>query len=157
MKLVEHVTTKPKTDQVNNKRKILLLLLLLLISAGVWYFYFQNKKVKMEEFTQQGETEISAGNIVMKVWDSEAEDGDTIQVYFNGKMIADTLGILNTANEYKLGHLSAGEYWIGVKAINEGFNSPASASVSLNDGTTEKDFIMAAWIDSAASWKVIVK
>ena len=71
--------------------------------------------------------------------------------------IADTLGILNNPAEYKVGTLSAGEYWIGVKAINEGTTSPASASVSLGDDKVEKEFIMAAWVDSAASWKVIVK
>lgn len=142
---------------MNNKKRILLLLLLLLIAAGVWYFYPQKKIVKQEDFTEQGQTEISAGNITMKVWDNEAEDGDTIQVFFKEKMIADTLAILNNPVEYKLGTLSAGEYWIGVKAINEGANSPASASVSLSDGKIEKEFIMDAWIDSAASWKVIVK
>lgn len=142
---------------MNNKKRILLLLLLLLIAAGVWYFYPQKKTVNQEDFTEQGQTEISAGNITMKVWDNEAEDGDTIQVFFKGKMMADTLAILNNPVEYKLGTLSAGEYWIGVKAINEGTNSPASASVSLSDGKIEKEFIMDAWIDSAASWKVIVK
>jgi hypothetical protein len=142
---------------MSNKKRILLLLLLLLIAAAVWYFYPQKKMVKQEDFTEQGQIEISAGNITMKVWDNEAEDGDTIQVFFKGKMIADTLAILNNPVEYKLGTLSAGEYWIGVKAINEGTNSPASASVSLNDGTVEKEFIMDAWVDSAASWKVIVK
>ena len=142
---------------MNNKKKILLLLLLLLIAIGVWYFYPQKKTVKQEDFTEQGQTEISAGNIVMKVWDNEAEDGDTIQVFFKGKMIADTLSILNNPVEYKLGTLSAGEYWIGVKAINEGMSAPASASVSLSDGKVEKEFVMDAWIDSAASWKVIVK
>ncbi len=142
---------------MNNNKKYLLLLFLLLIAAGVWYFYPQPKTVNQKDFTEQGQTEISAGNIVMKVWDNEAEDGDTIQVFFNGKMIADTLGILNNPAEYKLGTLSAGAYWIGVKAINEGTTSPASASVSLSDGKVEKEFIMAAWVDSAASWKVIVK
>lgn len=141
----------------NKKKRVLLLLLLLFIAAGVWYFYSQKGAVNQEDFTQQGETEISAGNIVMKVWDNEAEDGDTIQVYFKRKMLADTLAILNTPNEYKLGHLSAGEYWIGVKALAEGLNSPASVSVSLSDGKQEKEFIMDAWIDSSASWKVIVK
>ena len=46
---------------------------------------------------------------------------------------------------------------LGVKAINEGMTSPASAYVSLSDGKNKKEFSMNAWIDSAASWKVIVK
>ena len=142
---------------MTKRKRFLILLLLLLIGAGVYYFYPKTKEEKQENFTQQGETEINAGNIIMKVWDHEAEDGDTIQVYFTGKMIADTLGILNAPAEYKLGKLSAGEYWIGVKAINEGTTSPASAYISLSDGTVEKEFSMDAWKDSAASWKIIVK
>lgn len=150
---------------MNNKRKFLLLLLLLLIGVGVWYFYPQTKAVNQDEFTQQGETEILAGDIILKVWDQNAEDGDTIQVFFKGKMIADSLGILNTPVEYNLGRLPAGEYWIGIKAINEGSTSPASAYISLNrSGATSNDtlpdkvsFSMDAWKDSAASWKLIVK
>lgn len=142
---------------MNNKKTFLLLLILLLIALGVWYFYPGNKKMPLSTFTQQGQTEIQSGNIVMNVWDNDAEDGDSIQVYFQGKLIADSLAILNTPIEYKLGNLSAGEYFIGVKVINEGMSSPASAYVSLSDGKNEKGFSMNAWIDSAASWKVIVK
>ncbi len=142
-----------------NKRKnyLLLILLLILIAAGIWYFYPQKKTVRPEKFTQQGETEINTGNFVMEVWDQSAEDGDSIQVFFNGKMIADSLAILNVPVEYKLGTLSPGEYWIGVKAINEGSTSPASAYIRLNDGKNKNSFSMDAWIDSAASWKLIVK
>lgn len=150
---------------MNNKKKLLLLLLLLLIAFGVWYFYPANKKTQLPAFTQQGQTEILAGNIILSVWDQNAEDGDTIQVFFKNKMIADSLNILNTPVEYDLGKLSPGEYWIGIKAINEGSTSPASAYIRLNrSGPTKNDtlpdqvsFSMDAWIDSAASWKLIIK
>ena len=142
---------------MNNKKKLLGLLILLLIAIGIWYFYPSTKKIPLLSFTQQGQTEIQAGNIIMKVWDNDAEDGDSIQVYFKGNMIADSLAILNTPIEYKLGNLSAGEYFIGVKAISEGMFSPASAYVSLSDGKNKKEFSMDAWIDSASSWKIIVK
>lgn len=55
----------------------------------------------------------------MKVYDHDAEDGDSIQVYFHNKMIADSLGILNTPVIYSLSNLKKGEYYIGVKAMNE--------------------------------------
>lgn len=143
---------------MQNKNKYLLIILLIaLLAILAYYFSPKNKKINSLDFTQQGQTEINAGTIVMKVWDHDAEDGDSVQVFFEGKMIADSLGILNTPVEYKLGKLSAGEYWIGVKAINEGSTSPASAYISLSDGKTEKEFSMDALIDSAASWKVIVK
>jgi len=144
--------------QQKNKNKYLLIILLIIILSVVgFYFYTKDKKGDSLDFTLQGQTELNAGTIVMKVWDSNAEDGDSIQVFFEGKMIADTLAILNNYVEYKLGKLSAGEYLLGVKAINEGMVSPASATISLNDGKTEKEFSMDAWIDSAASWKVILK
>ena len=144
--------------QHKNRNKYLLIILLFILLSAVGYYLFpKNKKTDSLDFTLQGQTELNAGTIVMKVWDSNAEDGDSIQVFFEGKMIADTLAILNNYVEYKLGKLSAGEYLLGVKAINEGMVSPASATISLNDGKTEKEFSMDAWIDSAASWKVILK
>jgi hypothetical protein len=47
--------------------------------------------------------------------------------------------------------------WLGVKAISEGMASPASAHIILSNGKVKKEFNMDAWIDSAVSWKVIVK
>lgn len=144
-------------QQKNRNKYILIILLIFLLAAIGFYFFTKNKKVNRLNFTQQGQTELNAGKIVMKVWDHDAEDGDSIQVFFEGKMIADSLGILNDHVTYKLGELSAGEYWLGVKAINEGMFSPASAHISLSDGKLEKEFSMDAWKDSAASWKIIIK
>ncbi len=152
---------------MKRRNKGLLLLLLLLIAAAVWYFYPAQKKEKKITFTQQGQTEIKTGDIVMEVWDHDAEDGDSIQVFFNGKMLGDSLAILNAHVAYPLGKLSPGEYWIGVKAINEGSTSPASAYIRLINKTDPArypvnaenlvELSMDAWIDSAASWKLIVK
>lgn len=147
------------------KKYLLLLLLLIAVAAGVWYFYPKKNELKPEVFTEQGQTEMLAGDIILSVWDQNAEDGDTIQVFFKGKMIADSLAILNTPVEYNLGRLPPGAYWIGIKAINEGSTPPASAYIRLNrSGATTSDTLpdkvslsMDAWIDSAASWKLIVK
>ena len=144
--------------QKNNLKKPLVILLIIALIFCVGYYFFTRTTYKKQlKFTQQGQTEIHAGKIVMKVWDHDAEDGDTVQVFFEGKIIADSLAILNTPVEYKLGELSAGEYLLGVNAISEGMTSPASAHISLNDGKVEKEFNMDALIDSAASWKIIVK
>ncbi len=137
------------------KRITILILLLLIAAAGFWLL--KKPKTTTIKFTLQGQTEINPGPVIMKVWDHDAEDGDTIRVFFDGKLIADTLAILNTPIEYKLGKLSAGEHLIGVVAINEGISAPASAYISLNDGSGEKEFSMDAFLDSAASWKLIVK
>ena len=146
-------------------RNLLLLLLLLLAGGAVWYFFPKKKVQKPVVFIEQGQTAILAGDIILSVFDQNAEDGDTIQVFFKGKMIADSLAILNTPVDYNLGRLTPGEYMIGIKAINEGSTPPASAYIRLNrSGASSIDtlpdrvsFSMDAWIDSAASWKLIVK
>ncbi len=148
------------SDPKSKKKRYLLLLLLLLLFAGggtTWVVLKREAAPKLPAFTLQGETELQAGNIVMKVWDSEAEDGDVISVYFEGKLVAEKLAILNTPTEYQLGRLGRGDYLIGVKALDEGSSSPASVHVSLSDGKAEKEFGMDATLDKAASWKVVVK
>jgi hypothetical protein len=142
------------------RRNVLLLLLLLLLTAiAIWYFYFRTSNVDLKNFTLQGQTELNAGKIVMKVWDYSAEDGDSIQVYFDGKLIADSLAIFNDPpSEYKLGRLYAGEHWIGIKAINEGTMGFASPHVRISNGRDSVDIDIEAWIDSIpSSWKVILK
>jgi len=157
----EAIPPPPSPAPARPKKKkwlLLLLLLLLLIGGGTTTFVvIRAAAPKLPYFVEQGETDILAGNIVMKVWDSEAEDGDVIQVYFNGKLLADELAILNTPVEYKLGYLSPGEYTLGVSALNEGANAPASVHVSLSDGTNEKEFSMDATLITGATWKVTVK
>jgi len=145
--------------QKNSNKYLLIILLIIILSAVGYYFFTKNKKADFKNFTLQGQTELNAGKIGMKVWDYSAEDGDSIQVYFDGKLIADSLAIFNDPpSEYKLGRLSAGEHWIGVKAINEGTMGAASPHVRISNGRDSFDIDIEAWIDSIpSSWKVILK
>lgn len=145
-----------KSKEQRNK-KLIILLLLLLIGATAIFFYFRKEKTAPIVFSPQGKTEIPAGNISLEIWDSSAEDGDTVQLYFKEKLIADTLAILNEPVIYKLGNLAPGSYWIGVRALSEGSSSPASAAMKVMNGKDDKYLVMDAWIDSAASWELIVK
>ena len=147
------------TTHPQKRNKYLLLILLLLLGIAAAFFYFKkDKKADLKSFKTQGQTVITRGNINMKVWDYSAEDGDSVQVYFDGKLIADSLAILYDPVEYKLGKLSAGEHWIGVKAINEGFMGAASPHVRISNGNDSADIDIDAWVDSVpSSWKVIIK
>lgn len=139
-------------------RKIIIIIVLLLVLLAI-IFWLRKKPVEavIPNFTLQGETVLSEGEFEMKIWDNNTEDGDTVAVYFNNKKLVDTLGILYEPVKIKLGKLKKGTYLLGVSAINEGVTAPASCSVSLFDGKEEKEFTMDAWVDSAASWKVIVQ
>lgn len=140
------------------KKKILSVIILIIILLCALFYWKQCPKTEnMENFALQGETEISSGFIRMKVWDNEAEDGDTISVYFDGKLLEKNLGILNKPFVIELGKISKGEHLFGVKAINEGTTSPASASMSIYNESEEKEFAMDATKEQPASWKIIVK
>ncbi|MBA3674722.1 MAG: hypothetical protein H0W75_07160 [Chitinophagaceae bacterium] len=144
--------------QKNRNKYWLFILLIILLSAVGYYLFTKNKKLDPKNFTQQGQSELNAGKIGMKVWDYSAEDGDSIQVYFDGKLIADSLALLYEPVEYKLGNLSAGEHWIGVKAINQGWMGAASPHVRISNGRDSFDIDIEAWKDSVpSSWKVIIK
>lgn len=145
-----------KATNKRRNRTLLLAVLLLLISSLV-YFLCNRKSRDVLHATIQGETTLQAGNITMKVWDNNTEDGDTISIYFDEKLIKDSLLILNDPDTLPLGKLKPGEYLLKVKAISEGLSAPATASISLNNGKEEKEFVMNSYIDSSAAWKVIIQ
>ncbi len=48
---------------------------------------------------------------------NSAVDGDTINFYFDGKLIYPNLGLVDSPQVYKPGQLSKGQHTIGVKSI----------------------------------------
>ena len=143
----------------NKRNKILIaILLLLLIAAAIWYFYFRNNSIDQKNFVQQGSTTINNSEPVIKIWDYSAVDGDTIDFYFDGKLIFKNLGLEDSPTVFRPGSLSKGEHIIGVKGINEGTMGPASPHLSISDGKEILEFDIDAWKDSTSgSWKIIVK
>ena len=139
----------------NRKTIFIIVMLLLALLASIWIK--KEKELPLPTFTLQGDTNIGAGDIELKIWDNNVEDGDTVAVYFKGKKVLDTLPLMYEKKTLKLGKLKKGEYVLGVSAISEGLNAPASCSMSLSNGNEEKEFIMDAWVDSAASWKIIIE
>lgn len=139
-----------------SKRKRLLLLVVLSLILSLALYFFINKKRKDIHFVVQGQTVLHAGNIGMKIWDNNTEDGDTVAVYLNDKLIADSVAILYEPVLIPLGRLSRGEYLLGVRAINMGMVAPASASISLTDEKGTQEFIMDARMESPAGWKIII-
>ncbi|MCP9752771.1 hypothetical protein [Ferruginibacter sp. HRS2-29] len=144
---------------MKNKRNrwVLLLLLLLLCFAAIWYFFLRTPTISREGFVQQGITTVK-GSPEISIWDYSAVDGDTVDFYFDGKLIFKSLGLGDTAVTYKTVSLSKGEHWIGIKAINEGFNPPATPHISITDDKEKFEFDIDSWKDSASgSWLINVE
>jgi len=142
-----------------NKKIIKLIALPIVVIFASTYVACKPPKTiqKNTNIPVQGNTTLSAGNITMKVWDNDTEDGDTISVFFDNKLVQSSLGILNTPVSYNLGNITSGTYYLDVKAISEGMSSPASVTVSLSDGKKEQEFEMNATVNTPASWQVIIK
>ena len=74
------------------KNRIITTIILIVILLCILFCWKQCRKSEiMDNFTLQGKTEIPAGFIRLKVWDNDAEDGDTINVYFDGKLMEENL------------------------------------------------------------------
>ena len=72
--------------QRNKKWIIALLLLLVLSFAFVWTRNNYSKEIP-PNFQLQDSTVIAEGNMEIKIWDYSIIDGDTINVFFDGKKI----------------------------------------------------------------------
>lgn len=146
---------------MNTKLKYLLSIGLLLILCFLLYKSCLSEKLgSKKEFpdnTLQGHSEISAGFLRLKIWDNDAEDGDTIKVYLDGKLIKDNLGILNMPVVVELKNLKTGEHILGVEAVDEGMSSPATATLCIYNEVEKKEFEMNATKEKPASWKITVK
>jgi len=135
---------------------LLLLLLLILAATGIYFFYF-NATVSKKGFKEKGVTTINSNDPQIKIWDYSAVDGDTINFYFDGKLIYKDLAITDSAVVYSPGKLSKGEHWIGIQAISEGAAPPATPHISIGKENDTQEFDIESYIDSASSWNVIVK
>ena len=76
-------------------KKTILVILLLLLALLAFFLCKKDKKQPIPAFTLQGSSIIGAGNIEMKIWDHNTEDGDTVHVYFRDEKIMDSLALDN--------------------------------------------------------------
>lgn len=142
---------------MNKKKRIIIIVVLMLIAALAIYFLCCTKKAAGIKYNLQGTTTLNYGDIKFTIWDNNTEDGDSVKVYLDDKIIRDTIGLLYEPLTLNFGKLAKGEHLLGVVAINEGTTSPASATIGLSNETEKNEFEMNATKDSAASWKIIIK
>ncbi|MBC6109519.1 hypothetical protein ACFOG5_22345 [Pedobacter fastidiosus] len=142
---------------MKKKQITLMIFVFVFIPFGVWCFFLRKEPISKVGFIQQGITTIN-GKAEIKLYDSQAIDGDTVDFYFDGKLIFKKLGLSDTARVYYTGKLSKGEHWIGIKAVTEGFNPPATPHIGICDGKNTIDFDIESFRDSTSgSWILNVK
>lgn len=90
-------------------------------------------------YSNQGTVIVKSKNISICIYDNSVEDGDIIDLLFNGNALINDYEILNTEKCFNV-TLENGNNWIGINVDNEGTNPPASVTVKIDDGVTEQEF-----------------
>ena len=126
------------------KTKLSLPILLLVLAATFSTSCKKDKSVQTQlpsNFSNQGTITVVNKNISICIYDNSVEDGDIIDLLFNGNALVNDYFLLNAEKCFDV-TLETGNNWIGINVDNEGTNPPASATVVINDGVTEQTFII---------------
>lgn len=102
-------------------------------------------------YTNQGTITVANKNISICIYDNSVEDGDIIDLLFNGNTLISDYEILNTERCFTVS-LENGDNWIGINVDNEGSNPPASVTVKINDGTSEQEFDIDGEVDAPGAY-----
>jgi hypothetical protein len=142
-----------------NKKIIVILSIIFIILIG---FLFKCKVSKPQltaipNVEAQGSTYIKKGDISIKIWDNNTEDGDSVRVSLDGVLLKDSLALLYEPVILKVGLLDIGEHNFVVEAINEGSSSPATATISISNEKESHELVMDASIGTPALWKIHVQ
>lgn len=140
-----------------NKKRTIIIIIILLLLAAILFLLLKKKKQAALKTVMQGTTILHSGDITMKVWDYNAVDGDTVSVFFDNKVIFDTLYLTDSPAVHEFKNLAAGDHMLQVVAISEGSSPPATPHISITDGTSSAEFDVNSYLDSTGSWKIIVQ
>ena len=125
-------------------RIILLFAMTILLAIGC-----KKDKVQTElpaNYTNQATITVAKKNISICIYDNSVEDGDIVDLIFNGKALVTNYELKNAEKCFNV-TLENGNNWIGIIAKNEGTNPPASVTVKINDGVSEQSFDIDGEID----------
>jgi hypothetical protein len=106
-------------------------------------------------YDNQGTLTVKNTKLKITYWDYSAIDGDVIDIIVNGKTIVSNKAINATKESFDV-TLPKGENWIGIKAIDEGYNPPASPHIEFDDGKTVQAFDILAYINEPGGYSVKV-
>jgi hypothetical protein len=125
--------------------KIAVPMLLLILATTISTSCKKDKtKVQTElpsNYTNQGTITVEGKNLSVCIYDNSVEDGDIVDLLFNGNTLINNYEILNEEKCFNV-TLEKGNNWIGINVDNEGTSPPASVTIKINDGVTEQDFVI---------------
>lgn len=124
------------------KNKSILLLFIAITMFGSIGCKKEDKKVQTQlpsNYTNQGTITVTKKDISICIYDNNAEDGDIIDLLFNGNTLISNYELKNAEKCFDV-TLESGNNWIGINVDNEGTTSPATVSVRIDDGDSVQEF-----------------
>ena len=74
-----------------------------------------------------------AREVVIRVWDGAAEDGDCVQIWVGGRVLVQNLSLTNAGHSFRV-TLRSGFTSVKVIALNEGTSPPNTARFAVEAG-----------------------
>lgn len=138
---------------MKTKLKLPILLFVLAISFGT---SCKKDKTNVQtqlpsNYTNQGTITVEGKNLSVCIYDNSAEDGDIVDLFFNGNLLIENYEILNAEKCFNV-TLEEGNNWIGINVDNEGTSPPASATIIINDGITEQSIVIDGEVDKPGGY-----
>jgi hypothetical protein len=94
--------------------------------------------------------------VTAKIWDRGTVDGDIVTLYLNGEDILDNFMTSKIKKEVVL-HLSAGENFLVMHAVNMGSIPPNTASIEIEDGSKQKNITINSDTKKSGALEIIYK
>ena len=151
---LKNLKTKFMSKNTLKQIKFSLPMLLLVLATSISTSCKKDKSVQTKlpyNFSNQGTITVENKNISICVYDNSVEDGDIIDLLFNGNALINDYFLLNAEKCFDV-TLETGDNWIGINVDNEGTNPPASATIIINDGVTEQTFVIDGEVDAPGGY-----
>lgn len=104
-------------------------------------------------YTNQGTITVKNKSIKIGIFDNSEEDGDILNLFFNGNKILSNYEILNEPNiKYLNITLENGNNWIGIEPISEGSVGSCSATVTIDDGNSVQSIDIDGYINNPGGY-----
>ena len=91
--------------------------------------------------------------ITISVWDSQAEDGDTVSVYLNGQLLKGNIPLKNAKYEFKA-KLDPGKNYLVLYAHNLGKYPPNTAAIIVDDGVKKHQVVVESTLKMSGSVEI---
>lgn len=111
------------------------------------------ESIKMRPVIVKDEIEVSSADITIEYWDRYTEDGDSINLFMNKKLILENARLTKVKKSIQI-HLDQKNNYLVVHAINLGSEPPNTASVTVKDGKKIQNVSLTSNLRSSGGLKI---